>query len=117
MSIEDGKRDDNSMGPLFDAEKADEAAEEGIARAASPIHRQMTLAGAQELARHLAVLHGRVTADDLARVCADRGVDLPRILGNAMGAVFRGPEWELVGYEKSERVRRHGNVIRVWRLK
>lgn len=117
MSIEDGMADGNLLGPLFDAEKADEAAEEGIARASSPIHRQMTLAGAQDLARHLALMNGRVTADDVVATCADRGVDLPRMLGNAMGALFRGAEWEMVGYEKSERVSRHGNVIRVWRLR
>jgi hypothetical protein len=41
----------------------------------------------------------------------------PDLLGNAWGSIFRGKEWECIGWRKSTRVSNHARAIRIWRLK
>jgi hypothetical protein len=57
-----------------------------------------------------------VTADDAQVWLGEHGYP-PAALGNAAGSLFRGGQWELVGYRQSERVSRHRNRVGVWRLK
>lgn len=38
-------------------------------------------------------------------------------LGNAAGSVFKGPDWECVGYREATRPEAHARILRVWRLK
>lgn len=38
-------------------------------------------------------------------------------LGNAAGSVFKGPEWEWVGFKQATRPEAHARILRVWRLK
>ncbi len=57
-----------------------------------------------------------VTADDGAAWLIANGYS-PSELGNASGSLFKGGEWELVGYRQSERASRHKNRVGVWRLK
>lgn len=98
--------------PLFDAIAAREAAEKGIGRAAE--NKASLLKFARGLAVGLGVKNGRVTADDVQRAMVDRGIS-ERALGNAAGALFRGPRWRFTGETvKSVRVHSHGRLIRVW---
>jgi hypothetical protein len=41
----------------------------------------------------------------------------PELLGNAAGSIFRGVEWECVGWKQSERKTNHARAIRIWRLR
>lgn len=71
------------------------------------------------VARIIARERGEVCADDLrewlSRYGNERGVPVPTSM-NAMGAIFRTPEWAFVRYTKSAQVQGHQNLIRVWRL-
>ena len=76
------------------------------------------LAAARGVARILARKNGEVTADDVVKHFQDSGIDLTAKIGNAMGSLFKGKEWEFTGkYVKSARVHAHANLLRVWRLK
>lgn len=75
-------------------------------------------------AERLGELHGPrqpggVTADDLRpyaeRLRRERGL-VPRS-PNAAGAIFRGPQWEHVGWIKSTKPGHHATDLRVWRLR
>lgn len=101
----------------FDARLSEEAKEEGMAVAALRADRLARLAEAREIALSLARENTTVTADDIAKVYRSRGIDPWEYLGNAMGSVFRGGEWECVGFCTSERIRSHQNLIRVWGLR
>lgn len=57
-----------------------------------------------------------VTADDAAAWLIGHGHSAAS-LGNAAGSLFKGDEWELVGYRPSERTSRHRNRVGVWRLR
>ena len=68
---------------------------------------------ARAVAESIAGEKGWVTADDVRQVLA-----IPSdVHHNAMGALFRGPRWERVGWAKSAQPQRHGNRVGVWRLK
>lgn len=60
-----------------------------------------------------------ITADDLRdfadRLRRERGL-VPRS-PNAAGAIFRGPQWEHVGWIKSRKPGHHATDLRVWRLR
>ena len=108
----------DNPGPLFDAAASEDAKRAGIENATSPLIRQARLCEAREIARWRGRCGLLVSADDVARYYKEvRGVDLWGHLGNAAGAIFQTDEWEFAGYTKSERVRSHGNLIRVWRAR
>lgn len=71
---------------------------------------------AKDIARRMAQKQGEVTADDVQRRLILWDYDLSD-LGNAAGSIFKGKEWECVGWKKSERVSNHARAIRVWRLR
>ena len=67
------------------------------------------------VARRIARQSGKVTSDDL-RIWA-REHNLAPQHQNAWGAVFRGSEWEQVGWTKSTVTSNHARSIRVWKLR
>lgn len=105
--------------PLFNAVEGERKAEEGIMRAAGKPDRSNLLKLARERAVHEALKWGEVNADQLVGYFCGLGVNLPKELGNAMGAIFRDRSvWEWTGkVVLSQRVSRHRNLIRVWTLK
>lgn len=98
----------------FDAVKAEKAKRRGMDFAAQ--HKGSLLAKARGFAMDLALIDGQVNADDIQDYLLKLGFSSAS-LGNAAGSIFRGPEWECVGWQKSERVSNHGRMIRVWRLR
>jgi len=106
--------------PLFHPKLGEFEAKVGIGRASFPMGRRRQL----EQAKQTAILLAKgsfdrcITADDVVRWYAIRGINLPGKLGNAMGSLFRASCWEFTGrYVKSKRVSRHANTIRVWKLR
>lgn len=106
--------------PLFDAVASEAAKDQGrdAARYSLPAWNLHLMKAARLQAHIIARLNGTVTADDVVRYFSDHGIDLTAKLGNAMGSMFRGAEWEWTGdYVKSARVHAHSNLLRVWKLK
>lgn len=66
-------------------------------------------------ARDLARRDGSVTTDDLRGEAIALGIEPEH--PNAWGAIFKGREWQAVGYESSVHPSNHGRVIRRWSLK
>ena len=101
---------------LFDPIRADAEKVWGMGLAAE--RRGELLGIVQEYLASLARLRRDriVTADDgyafLERSHFNLGA-----LGNAAGSLFRGKEWQCVGWVKSTRVSNHARMIRRWRLK
>jgi hypothetical protein len=58
---------------------------------------------------------GMVSASDLRKI-ADREGRQPHH-PNAWGAVFRGRDWELVGFEKNSRPSAHARRVCLWHYK
>lgn len=56
---------------------------------------------------------GQVSSSDLRKI-ADRH-DLQPFSDNAWGAVFRGAQWEAVGWEQNSRPSAHARHVRVWK--
>lgn len=76
----------------------------------------MTCLNMPEIARELAVKHGRVTADDVqAELIARIKGYTPSCLGNAAGSIFK-KGFTMIGHTLSARVSSHGNLLRVWKL-
>jgi hypothetical protein len=88
----------------------------GLDRASNPFYRRELLEWAQLAAKRYARASGSVSYDDVYRVLEDIGKQ-PELLGNAAGLVFRGAEWEPVGWKQSERKTNHARAMRVWRLR
>jgi extradiol dioxygenase family protein len=64
-------------------------------------------------ARRIGIAKGEATINDVREVCPPpAGID-PR----AMGAVFRTPDWESVGYQRSNRATCHNRPICIFRFK
>lgn len=100
---------------LFSGEERKEA---GIKRAMSPAGRKNMMIHARRIARMIGTSQGEVTADDVVRYFDVRGIDLPAILGKAMGGLFRTEEFVPTGeYRPSTRPERHASVSRVWRVR
>ena len=98
----------------FDSAVAESRKESGIALAMT--ERDDVLEQAREIAVYLAHLHGTVTIDSVTLEMQARGLR-PELLGNASGAVFRGPQWRFTQrWQKSARVSNHARVNRVWEL-
>lgn len=85
------------------------AKEAGMSLAAS--HDADWLDAAQRAAVALAQGGRVITIDDVIRT-----VGKP-VVSNAAGSVFRGPQWEQMGWRKSERVGNHGRQVICWRLR
>tara|TARA_R110000824_G_scaffold162525_1_gene338214 strand:- start:344 stop:694 length:351 start_codon:yes stop_codon:yes gene_type:complete len=80
--------------------------------------RESLLQEARDIARACARYSddGCATADDVARVFAQRDLDYS-LLGNAAGSIFKGSQWLFTGeYMKSTRASAHARDIKVWRL-
>ena len=118
MSIESMFADyENDDMPLFNQEAGEKARDEGIERALAPSERQWWIEEARSAARRIALRTGRVTADDVAAHFKVVGINIHQKLGNAMGGLFRGKEWEWTGgFIRSAQVGNHARVQRVWRL-
>ena len=68
---------------------------------------------ARAAARIICNVKGTVTADDVRAVLSIP----PDVHPNTMGALFQGPQWEFMGWERSSQPQRHGNRAGRWRLK
>ncbi|MCP4871619.1 MAG: hypothetical protein GY898_23160 [Proteobacteria bacterium] len=97
---------------MFDAAEGDRLRDAGIASAAAS--RAALLWFAKATALHLGRTGLVVCADDVQRELKRQGHD-PEDLGNAAGALFRGPKlWRCVGFRNSERTARQSGAIREW---
>lgn len=75
--------------------------------------RQEILARARTKAREIARMRGEVSIDDIREL-----VQIPEHIDPRMfGAVFRGEEWERIGFRESRRKENHARPISVFRLK
>jgi hypothetical protein len=101
---------------LFDAELGRQAEEHGMSVAALSHAELLELA--QEVAMQLGRLQCEVTIDDVHRWLGQHleGYE-PSDLGNAAGSVFKGPQWQFVRWDASQRVSNHRRSVRVWRLR
>lgn len=75
------------------------------------VHRALWLAQARTVALELGKDGRELTVDDIREVCPIPAEFDPRV----MGAVFRTPEWERLGYVQSRRRLCHNRPIRVFR--
>ncbi len=95
---------------LFDPEE--EKKERGMRLAAEK--RADLLGYARWTATIAAKTQGTVTVDDVRERIENDDDFVP---GNWMGSIFKGKEWERVGYKKSTHEGSHARMISVWRLK
>ncbi len=96
----------------------EELKERGIEQAMQPDARKNVIEWARNVARVECLNHGTVTSDDVVQLMESSGIDLPGILGNGMGSIFRTKEFVPTGgFRKSKRPSRHAAMVRVWRLK
>jgi hypothetical protein len=102
----------------FDPALAERFKREAMAAAASsPAHQELLRLLRPALVRIALSRSDRsVTADHAQQWLVEHGYS-PAALGNAAGSLFRGGQWELVGYRMSARVSRHCNRVGIWRLK
>jgi hypothetical protein len=99
---------------LFDAPEAELRKAAGLAQVYR--HNETWVSIARRCAESIAREHGTVTADEVRNVLYPLGY-IPRH-PNAWGAVFKGTQFEWTGeWIKSRIPERHGNNIRVWRLR
>ena len=101
------------MEQVFDSGMAGQLKDEGMSAAA--FNQQERL----ELARDIAITiaksgDGFCNADQVGKVLLSKyGIES---LGPAAGSMFKTPDWHFSGvYVPSERVKSHGQVLRVWR--
>lgn len=66
------------------------------------------------VARMIARENGSVTSDDLRLRAREMGMEPEH--PNAWGAIFKGREWSVVGFEASGYPTNHGRIIRRWSL-
>jgi hypothetical protein len=104
---------------LFDQAEAYSLKESGIHQALQPVQRKQMLYLAQTVAKELARQRGTVDADAVVEwFLKHRGIRIDRILGNAMGALFRDKDFVPTGeWVPSRRPSRRANHNRVWKLK
>jgi hypothetical protein len=103
----------NEINSVFDGDEAEVLKQQGMALgAANNIERL-------ELARLVAVKiakdgDGTCHADAVGKVMlGEYGIES---LGPAAGSMFKGNDWVFTGiYKPSERVKSHGQVLRVWK--
>jgi hypothetical protein len=100
---------------VFDYKAGQAERDAGLDRASNPFYRRELLSKARTLAFIMAHI-GPITFDDVYEQMEKNELH-PELLGNAAGLVFRGAEWEPVGWKQSERKTNHARAMRVWRLK
>jgi len=100
---------------LFNGEESDRLKSEGMELAANA--QQGDLALAREIAMEIATddADRQCDSDRVGRVLESRhGVTT---LGPAAGSIFAESHWQFTGqFKKSERVKNHSRLVRVWRL-
>ena len=97
----------------FDLKASREARDEGMDRAAEKRKHDLLLAKSIAVEIAKAAMNQSCSINDVQHRLAILGIDL----GNAAGSVFKGGEWERVGFGQAEKVSSHARVISVWRLK
>jgi len=102
------------METLFDYAQSIQERDKGMAKATNK--RMELLSTARDLAKRLAELYGRVTADQVRAEYEYRGGNWSD-LGNAAGSIFKGKQWQCVGFENSTVTTSHARALRVWTLK
>lgn len=117
-SLRDEKQGDHRImiQSLFDYEAGQAERDAGFDRASNPFYRRELLEWARLAARRVAEASGSVCYDDVYQVLEEMGKQ-PELLGNAAGLVFRGAEWEPVGWKQSERKTNHARAMRMWKLR
>lgn len=100
----------------FSPEVAEKSKQEGMGRAAWS--RRELLWRVQEALEQIASRRPNrtATADDGQNFLISKGYKAED-LGNAAGSMFKRDKWVCIGRTPSERVSRHGNEVRVWKLK
>jgi hypothetical protein len=99
---------------LFDYAQSIQERDKGIKTATSG--REQALARARSIAKMIAQINGNITADDVRREYEYRGGSWED-LGNAAGSIFKGKQWQCVGFENSTVTTSHARALRVWTLK
>ena len=102
------------METLFDYAQSIQERDKGMRTATSG--REQALSKARQIAFRLANLNGQVTADDVRKEYEYRGGNWSD-LGNAAGSIFKGKQWQCVGFENSTVTTSHARALRVWALK
>jgi hypothetical protein len=67
----------------------------------------------EKLRDALSTYESEVSADDARFILSHWGIEP----GNWLGALFKHPDWEMVGQILSKADSRHGNLIGLWRFK
>ena len=99
---------------LFDYAESTKNRDQGMESATQG--RAEILTRVKTLAQHIARINGKVTADDVRREFEYRGGNWSE-LGNAAGSIFKGKNWNCVGFENSSVATSHARALRVWVLK
>lgn len=86
--------------------------DKGIAKVEA--HNEAVLLCARIFARWKARTNGSVTVDDVRGFLELHNLEFTH--PNAYGAIFRGKEWECLGWQESRIASNHARHIRVWRL-
>ena len=102
------------METLFDYAASKQLRDDGMTQAAK--RRSIALMKAKIIAYEISKLNGNITADDVRKEYEYRGGNWSD-LGNAAGSIFKGKQWECVGFENSKVTTSHARALRVWRLK
>lgn len=90
------------------------ARDRGITLAAES--RAHIVARAKYIAKAQALRHGETDADEVQSALQEEGFPVGA-MGNAMGCVFKSPEWQAIGWRTSTRQGNHGRAIRIWGLR
>jgi hypothetical protein len=101
------------METLFDYAQSKQRRDEGMKTASDG--RKDILNRVRSIAGNLARIYGKVTADDVRKEYEYRGGNWSD-LGNAAGSIFKGKQWECVGFENSTVTTSHARALRVWKL-
>jgi hypothetical protein len=99
---------------LFDYAQSIQERDKGIKTAVSG--REEILKRVRSIAGNLARIYGKVTADMVRAEYEYRGGNWSD-LGNAAGSIFKGKQWQCVGFENSTVTTSHARALRVWALK
>ncbi len=99
---------------LFDYAQSIQERDKGMELASNK--RQNALLGCKLIAISIAQIKGKATADDVRKEYEYRGGNWSD-LGNAAGSIFKGKQWQCVGFENSTVTTSHARALRVWKLK
>jgi hypothetical protein len=98
---------------LFDYAQSIQKRDKGMATACQK--RMDVLKKVREIALSMACWKN-ITADDVRKEYEYRGGNWSD-LGNAAGSIFKGKQWQCVGFENSTVTTSHARALRVWALK